>query len=163
MGTKKKKTDKGDTLTTLTDNDIEELKSEDGLGKDLITDEIEEAEQSGKESQPIAVPGQSLSAFNVKIKKRLKAEGKSTRVMDTDAQRKNAVSRLVTALNKRGWVAKGVGIYELKEKHRLSLDAATFEATVDGYTLPLGKDALKTLDQYVTLSKVISPEQAASL
>lgn len=151
MGTKKSTTLGKDKQSNFTEDEIKELKSQ-----DEFTDDEEVLDRT-------AVPGQSLSDLNKQIRERLKAEGKSTRVMDSDSQRKNAISRLVTALNKRGWVSKGVGIYELNDRHKLSIDGALFEADVDGHILPLGKGALKTLDQYISLSRVSATTDTSSL
>lgn len=159
MGAKKStvKSEEGKKQTIFTEKELSELKdsSEDKEAEfDCSADGSEEMGEDTPSSTPKAVSGTSLSVLNEQIKKRLKAEGKSTRVVDSDSQRRNAISRLVTALNKRGWVVKGVGIYELDDKHKLSINDISFEADVDGHTLPLGKGALKILDQYVSLSKV---------
>lgn len=132
----------------ITSEDIQDLKSD----EDLLP------ENEKVTSVPIiptllAKPGKSLSALNKEIRTKMKAEGKSTRVVSSESMKNYAVSRMATALAKRGWVKDKEGIYTLSE-HKLSIDTNILEADVDGYALPLGKDALKTLDQYIALSKV---------
>lgn len=132
----------------ITSEDIQDLKSD----EDLLP-ENEKVTSVPIVPTLLAKPGKSLSALNKEIRTKMKAEGKSTRVISSKSMKNYAVSRMATALAKRGWAIDKEGIYTLSE-HKLSIDTNIFEADVDGYALPLGKDALKTLDQYVALSKV---------
>jgi hypothetical protein len=137
--------------SSLTPEDISDLKKD----EDLIPASEDSESSPQSESLPEAKVGKSLAALNNEIKAKMKAEGKSTRVLNSENQKKYALSRTATALEKRGWKKKENGIYELSS-HKLKIDPQTLIADVDGYVLPLGKDALKTLDQYVALSSVNS-------
>jgi hypothetical protein len=132
----------------ITSEDIQDLKSD----EDLLPEE-EKAASISIAPKPLAKPGKSLSALNKEIRTKMKAEGKSTRVVSSESIKSYAISRMATALTKRGWIVTEDGIYTLSE-HKLSINTESFEADVDGYALPLGGGALKILDQYVALSKV---------
>lgn len=139
---------KSSESSLITSSDIQDLKSD----EDLLP-ETEKVAPLPIAPQPLAKPGKSLSTLNKEIRAQMKAEGISTRAVSSESMKSYAISRMAIALAKRGWIVDEEGIYTLSE-HKLSIDTNTFEADVDGYALPLGKDALKTLDQYVALSKV---------
>lgn len=105
---------------------------------------------------PKAEVGKSLSEFNTEIKANMKEAGISTRAVNTESARNAAITRFATALLKRHWVHVGGGKYEFEGKHVLNIDSTTLVAEIDGYSLPLQKGALKTLDQYVALSDIAS-------
>jgi len=149
----------------IAEEDFQEL-----AGTDEETDESRElgelsdsfdAEEDTEFSQK-APEGKSLSALNKEIKEKMKAEGKSTRVMTSDARKTYATSRLAASLEKRGWIKGETGVYTLAS-HKLDIKPDTFEAKVDGYTLPLGGGALKILDQYVALSKAAADQDMTPL
>lgn len=111
------------------------------------TEKIESQEPTA-DNKPQPIAGNSLSEFN----KELKKEAKTTRTLDSQSKKDYAVSRMITALEKRGWTKREDGLFVLKN-HSLAINKDKFEADVDGYNLPLGAGALKVLDQYVSLAQ----------